>query len=102
MMAGSGVKCWGLNNYGQLGIGSNTDQNRPVDVPGGQGLEWPLLSLLVPSHRDPPHPSPSHAFQTESTPSTSLSRSFLLPLTGIMLERPREDVLREGRAGGCV
>ncbi len=56
MMAGGGVKCWGLNSYGQLGIGSNTDQNRPVDVPGGQGLEWALPPLLVPSHRDPPHP----------------------------------------------
>ncbi len=32
--AGGGVKCWGGNWYGQLGIGSNENQNRPADVTG--------------------------------------------------------------------
>jgi hypothetical protein len=35
LMTGSGVKCWGLNNNGQLGIGSTIQQqNSPSDVPG--------------------------------------------------------------------
>ncbi len=34
LMPGSGVKCWGLNNYGQLGIGSTNQQINPADVSG--------------------------------------------------------------------
>jgi alpha-tubulin suppressor-like RCC1 family protein len=34
IVSGGGVKCWGANFYGQLGIGSRTDATSLVDVAG--------------------------------------------------------------------
>jgi alpha-tubulin suppressor-like RCC1 family protein len=34
LLNSGGVKCWGYNNYGQLGDGTNTNRNNPVYVSG--------------------------------------------------------------------
>jgi alpha-tubulin suppressor-like RCC1 family protein len=34
IVSGGGVKCWGLNDNGQLGTGSRTDATSPADVAG--------------------------------------------------------------------
>lgn len=37
VLASGAVKCWGLNNKGQLGIGNNDNQSTPVEVVGLAG-----------------------------------------------------------------
>ncbi len=53
IVTGGGLKCWGFNYYGQLGIGNTMQKDRPVDVDLGSGvlclLYWTNDYLRAPS-----------------------------------------------------
>lgn len=44
LLSSGGVRCWGNNSFGQLGNGTNTDSNLPVDVAGLGGSAIAIAS----------------------------------------------------------
>ncbi len=54
IVSGGGVKCWGYNGYGQLGIGSWAEATSPADV-AGDGSFTLSPTLFFPAS-SPPHP----------------------------------------------
>jgi hypothetical protein len=52
IVMGGGVKCWGRNGNGQLGIGSTTELHSPADVPGAVG-RLSLCMMLLPERLQP-------------------------------------------------
>ena len=47
LLSGGGIMCWGMNNYGQLGIGKTIDLYRPIAVGPGTGILSTLTRLAL-------------------------------------------------------
>jgi hypothetical protein len=47
LVSGGAVKCWGWNDYGELGIGSTAQQNSPADVNLGSGAGYVHAVVMV-------------------------------------------------------
>ncbi len=47
IVSGGGVKCWGYNGYGQLGIGGSSDRYSPADVNLGSGIASRVQMLIA-------------------------------------------------------
>jgi alpha-tubulin suppressor-like RCC1 family protein len=60
VVASGNVLCWGWNEYGQLGIGSTTDQTIPVTLSLGNQQHFSHCCLLLCINAHYSH-GPSHA-----------------------------------------
>jgi hypothetical protein len=48
LVTGGGAKCWGCNDFGQLGIGNLLQQSRPADLDFGSGAFMRCMHYVSP------------------------------------------------------
>jgi alpha-tubulin suppressor-like RCC1 family protein len=77
LLAGAGVKCWGLNIYGQLGDGWPLFRTTPVQVVGFTIAPWTPTATTTPSY------TPTLTATRTATPTATITvawRTIALPV----------------------
>ncbi len=76
-MTGGGIKCWGKNNFGQLGIENTTNQNSPVYIGFGSGVHECSLELKYCYRATEKGRSPRSHFEAQSCKVPNICVSHL-------------------------